>query len=347
MNSNSENATLAPKKLSVTVLGAGAWGTALALLCARNGHNVTLWCFESDVADEITHHRINKCYFPDIILDAPITATTSLSDALHAADLIIEAIPIAYLRSILTQAKPFHQPHHTWIVTSKGIELDTLLFPADIIKDVLKTNNTVVLSGPSFARDIANKQITAIDVSASDTNLAVLQQLFCNNYFSLTQCSDPIGMQVGGALKNVIAIGVGILEGAGYTDNTKALFVTKALQELTGLVKILGGNPQTLYGLSGIGDIIVTAMGTLSKNKLFGKLVGNGLTFDEIKQQMPQLPEGVNTLQSLHEMQKRHAINMPLCTKIYEIVFKDATVAQLIERLLTFDSSLLAGNLPD
>lgn len=336
MNLNNANETLAAKKpVSVTVLGAGAWGTALALLCARNGHHVTLWCLEQEVADDIAHNKKNDRYLSGIDLDSSIETTTDLAYALQDSFFIIEAIPVAHLRTILEQARSFYHKNQRWIVTSKGIEQETLLLPTDIVNDVLGTaTDTIVLSGPSFAREIAQQQPTTVDIGTTDARMiAELTQLLCNDYFSINPCNDPIGMQVGGALKNVIAIGVGILDGAGYTGNAKAAFITHGLQEMGVLTKVLGGNKETIYGLSGVGDLMLTTTGSLSKNLAIGKRIGAGDKLADIQKEGGQLPEGINTIKSVQQLARKLSINLPLCTAIYQVVVEEKEGKELVRAL--------------
>ncbi len=320
-------------KNTITILGAGAWGTALATLLARNGYQLKLWCFEAEVADAIAHTRCNERYLPDVYLDGAIEPTPDLAYALRDTSYIIEAIPVQYLRSILFQARPFCKPDQTWIVTSKGIEKETLLLPTQIVADVFPFKpKTVVLSGPSFARDLANDQLTAVHLGADDALLGKeIKKILTNEMFILHLSNDLIGMQMGGALKNVIALGVGILDGAGYTDNTKAFFITRGFQELVLLATALGAAQETLYGLSGLGDVILTATGPQSKNLTIGKRIGRGERLAEIMQTAEQLPEGINTLQSIAHLIHRLKLDAPICTGLYQVIFENKKVAHFLK----------------
>lgn len=331
-----ESETLENNKKKISVLGSGAWGTALSILLARNGYQVTVWCFEADVADMINQTRCNDRYLPGFALDESIKATTNLAQALSCdTDFVFEAIPIQFLRSVLQDAKNYYNPNQTWVVASKGIENSTLFLPTQIIDDVFKCNvSTVVLSGPSFARDLANNQVTAVDIGSIDINTAKkVTAVVASKTFIPSLISDPIGIQVGGALKNVITIGVGILDGAGYTDNTKAFLITRGLQEMALIAIALGGKQETLYGLSGVGDLILTSMGTLSKNLAIGKRIGNGETIKAIMSESISIPEGINTLKSINQLSEQLNIDLPMCTGLYQIVFEDRSINQFLNEL--------------
>jgi glycerol-3-phosphate dehydrogenase (NAD(P)+) len=322
-------------KNTITILGAGAWGTALATLLARNGYQVKLWCFEVEVADAIAHARCNERYLPDVYLDISIEPTPDLAYALRDATYIIEAVPVQCLRSILFQAQPFCTPDQTWIVTSKGIEKETLLLPTQIVEDVFPFKpKMVALSGPSFARDLANDQLTAVNLGTNDASLGKeVKRILTNEMFIPHLSNDLIGMQMGGALKNVIALGVGILDGAGYTDNTKAFFITRGFQELVLLATAIGATQETMYGLSGLGDTILTATGSQSKNLTIGKRIGSGERLAEIAQTSEQLPEGINTLQSIAHLIHRLKLDAPICTGLYQVVFENKKIANFLSHL--------------
>ena len=283
---------------TICVLGEGVWGTALAQLLTHNGHTVKVW-----------RH------------DAP----EDLGQALANVDWVFVAIPVLYVRKVLEQAKVYAQPNQTWVMTCKGIERDTLLLPTQILEQIFGNSVTVaVLSGPSFAQHVSAQQLTAVDVTAPQ-----LAPILHNNYFITHYTADMIGAQVGGALKNVIALGVGILDGAGYHDNTQALCITKGLQEMIHVAHVLGGKALTLYGLSGLGDLILTCTGKKSRNRAAGFEIGRGTYAHNNTTQ----PEGFNTLVTLEQLIKKHTLNLPLCTGIYEIIINNKPVDFLIEQL--------------
>jgi glycerol-3-phosphate dehydrogenase (NAD(P)+) len=321
----------------VCVLGEGAWGTAFATLLAHNGHAVKLWCYEESNVQSIARTRINERYLPGQILSERITPTASLSDAMSGSEWIFEAIPVQYLRSVIQKAAPLFTDDQTWVVLSKGIEQETFLLPTQIIDDVCgKNHKKAVVAGPTFAADLARQQVSAASVAATDSGVAhALQKILANDYFKPVLNTDLVGVEVGGAVKNVITLGVGILEGAGYTDNTKAFLVTCGLQEMSEIAKTLGGKPETIYGLSGAGDLMLTALGTLSRNLAVGKRLGkDDASLQTILDELGHIPEGINTAQTIHQFMKRKNLQLPICNAVYEIIFAGKQVDHLIAALM-------------
>lgn len=316
--------------MKVTVLGAGAWGTALASLLADNGHQVMLWAYEADVADQINKHHTNR-YLKDMYLSEQIGATHDIVQAVAYSDTMFVAIPVAFIRSSLSSISNEIAQCKRWIMTSKGIEQHTLLLPTQIVEDMWNVRSFAAVSGPSFAYDLSRKQVTGIVIASHNE---VLKQhvcaLFANAYFIPELSSDVIGVQLCGALKNIIALGVGMLDGAGYTDNSKAYFLTRALHEMMQLGLQLGAQEKTFYGLAGVGDIVLTAMGSRSKNLAIGRRIGKGESLDAIAKKMSCMPEGINTLQSVHELMAQKQIIMPLCQAVYEVVFKQRSVRSIV-----------------
>lgn len=308
---------------NICVLGDGAWGTSLANLIAQR-HEVRLWCYDAKVAQDITKNRVNSRYLPDIQLSSRIKPMTDILKALDAASIIIEAVPIRFLRSVLQQGSTAYRVDQIWVAASKGIEQQTLLLPTQILADVFgKQISTIALSGPSFAVDVARQQPTIMTVAGDQLLCKTVQALCDVPYITLEQSNDLLGVQVGGAFKNIIALGVGVLAGAGYADNSKIFFIMRCLKDLQKLLAFYGGSPDTILCSAGIGDIMLTALGTKSKNRSFGQLLGSGRTIAELEQQYASMPEGVNTLISLHELGKRHQQNLPVVTQLYQVVFQD------------------------
>lgn len=320
----------------IAILGEGAWGTAVATLLAHNGHSVKLWCYHSELVDEINSTRYNERYLPDIELNKNITAVASLEDALLDAEWICEAIPVQYLRSIVQQVKPYYQNDQCWVILSKGIEKGTLCLPSEIIADVLGDSvQQTVFAGPSFARDLALKTITAVTIAAPDCEHAKeLQHLLANEYFRPYISTDMIGVQAGAAIKNVIAIGVGMLDGAGYTDNAKAFMLTRGLHEMAELAVKLGGRQETIYGLSGVGDLVLTAMGSLSRNLEVGKKLAHGQSLEDILKETGYIPEGINTVASMHALMKKYDAQLSICSGIYEVIFEGKSLQEMLKELM-------------
>jgi len=341
----------------VCMLGSGAWGTAVSSLLADNGFEVNMWCYDPTVAKDIERDHCNKLYLPDVTLSKNINAFTDIGQAIQDVEWIFEAIPVKFLRSVLLQTKPYFSSEQKWVVLSKGIENETLLFPSQMLDDVFETDvKKVAVSGPSFAKDVAAKQLTAVDIASVDEDLATeLQEILTNFYFRCFYTSDVRGIQLGGSLKNVLAMAFGMLEGAGYTDNTKSFMLTVGLNEVAKFAKFIKIEQETVYGLSGVGDLILTCTGGLSRNLMVGRLLGKGESLDEILRKTGAVPEGVNTVKSVYEviqhfklgsptfkyahhalwgdranMDMKKSIELPLLECIHEVIFGDKDIKDLI-----------------
>lgn len=322
----------------VALLGEGAWGTAIAQLLAHNGYTVRLWCHNQHVAESIIRDGENKKYLPSIPLDKKIIPTTDLAQAVCGVRWVFEAIPVAYLRGVLEQARSCATEDQVWVVLSKGIENKTLLFPTQMIDDVFHLPiKKAVFAGPSFAREVAEGAITGVAIGATDCDVGQeLQQILANEYFRAHTTTDVMGVQVGAALKNVISIGIGILEGAGYGDNPKAFLLTQGLQEMVHLAQAVGGKQETLYGFSGVGDLVLTSMGKGSRNREVGRRVGQGESLDAILADTVAVAEGINTLKSVVDLAQKYSVQVPVCSGIYDVVFGRATVADVMQGIMKF-----------
>lgn len=320
----------------VTVLGEGAWGTAIALLLADNGYNVSLWCYHQEIAEGIAKTRCNDRYMPGVPLPQNITPTHDLAKACQSSDYIFEAIPVKYLRTVLEQAKQYYRDDQTWVVLSKGIEQETLLFPTQIIDDVFQADvHAAVLAGPSFAKDVVEKKITAVTIAADTCKQGeALQQLVTTLYFRPYITTDVMGVQTAAALKNVLTLAIGILDGARYTDNSKAFIFTRGLHEIAQLAVTLGGMKETIYGLSGVGDLMLSATGSLSRNLEVGKKLGYGQDLETILKETGYIPEGINTVQSIHELIAKKDLSLPICNGIYDIIFQNKSVSVFLDSLM-------------
>lgn len=315
----------------ITILGEGAWGTAIATVLAENNHEVLLWCHDKTVYENIIKNRCNTTYLPDIELSSLITPTTDLNYAVTHSSWIFEAIPVKFLRSVIMHIDPQTARNKQWCILSKGIEKNTLLFPAQIITELIGDYPYVVLSGPSFAQELAHHQITAVIIASFQESWGIqAKELLENHYFRPYLSSDVIGVQIGGALKNVIALMIGVLSGAGYGDNTKAFIMTRGFQEIALLASACGAQKETLYGLSGIGDLIATTFGKLSKNTTTGVKLGEGQSLKTIIQQTGVLPEGINTLESVRQLVQKKNLRLPLLLGIYDVVFNNLSLQNFI-----------------
>ena len=320
----------------VAVLGGGAWGTAFATLLAENGHTVRLWCHEQEVASEINSAHENARYLPGTKLDDKIVATTSLQEALADVRWVFEVVPVQFLRGVLQQAKPYVTDEQVWVLLSKGIEQDTCMLPSAVLDDVLGTHvQQTTLSGPNFAKDLIEQIPTATTVAASSCEVGQeLQQLLSNKYFRPYLSLDIMGVQIGGAIKNVLALAIGIAKGAGCKDNTVAYLLTRGLQEMASLTQHLGGKQETIYGLSGLGDLVLTSMGEHGRNMRVGMMVGQGKSLDDVLAETGIIAEGVNTVQSLHQIIAKAKLDLPICSGVYDILYGDQTIDGVIEGLM-------------
>jgi glycerol-3-phosphate dehydrogenase (NAD(P)+) len=235
-------------------------------------------------------------------------------------------------RSVLERCVPYVTPHHTWVIASKGIERDTLLFPSQIIDAVFKASQqTMVLAGPSFAKDLAAKVITGLSIAAATCQEGiVLQSMLANAYCRPFVHTDLIGAQVGGAIKNVIALGLGMLQGAGYSDNTRALLLTYGLHESVELAIVLGGRAETMYGFSGVGDIVLTSMCSQSRNHQVGYALGKGKKLEDILRETGYTPEGVNSAKSIYQLMHKVNLALPICRGVYEVVYENRSIADML-----------------
>ena len=319
----------------VCVIGEGAWGTAFSTLLAHNGHEVLLWCFHESVANQIKESRENSKYLPGVVLDEKIKPITSFDEAKDAT-WIFEAIPVKFLRSILEKFAPFYKKEQKWVALSKGIENETLFFPRQILNSVF--NDDVVVSlllGPSFAKDLSEKKVTGVTIASKDKLVAVsIQKIVNNEYFSSFYTDDLIGAEIGAAMKNVLALGFGIVHGAGYSDNTKALLFTRGFEEIIKLAVVMGGRRETLCSFSGIGDMVLTCLGKHSRNIKTGILIGQGKSIDEILNETGMIPEGANTSKSLNKLSEKYNVDIPICCSIYKVAFGLISIDEFIKGLL-------------
>jgi len=319
----------------VAMIGCGAWGTAVATVLAKNGCTVKLWCHEQKIADTIKQTGCNQTYLPGIQLSESIQPVTGLQEALCGAEWVFETLPVKFMRSVLGKAKPYFSQEKQWVILSKGIEQDTLLLPSQVLDDVFGcTVKKAVVSGPSFALEVVQKQPTGVTVAATDDNLGIeLQKLLATDFLRPYLTTDLIGVQLGGALKNVIALGIGLLDGAGYADNTKAFFMTCGLQEMVTCAQALGGRQETIYGLSGVGDLVLTCMGKRSRNLMVGKRLAQGESLEKILE-TGLISEGISTVKSVYQLAKKYSLQLSLCSGIYEVIFENKKLNDMVTELM-------------
>jgi glycerol-3-phosphate dehydrogenase (NAD(P)+) len=306
--------------VNVTVLGAGSWGTTVAsLVAARNP--TTLWARNADVARTIDESHVNESYLAGFNLSPKLRATADLQVAVSAADLLIVGVPTQGFRSVLDEARPFIRPWIPVVSLSKGLEKDSLLRMTQVIKDVLPGHPAAALTGPNIAKEILGGQAAAAVIATEDlTVAAAIQKVVNRGLFRVYLNHDVVGCEIGGALKNVVAIAAGIGQGLGVGDNTRAMVMSRGLAELTRLGVAMGAEPTTFAGLAGMGDLIATCMSPHSRNRSVGEQLGKGRKLDEILGEMSMVAEGVKTASTVLELAARHGLEMPVCSQINKIV---------------------------
>ena len=322
----------------VAVLGAGSWGAALALVLADNKHQVNLWMRNQQQAKELNEQHTNEKYLPGITFDESIQALTSLEDALENVDTVVIAVPTKAIRELLKQIVSFRKEPITFIHVCKGIEPDTLLRISEMIEEEVPDQllkNVVVLSGPSHAEEVSLRHPTTVTVSSENLQAAEFaQDLFMNQNFRVYTNDDLVGVEIGGALKNIIALAAGISDGLGYGDNAKAALITRGLAEISRLGVKMGANPLTFAGLTGIGDLIVTCTSPHSRNWRAGNLLGKGNKLDDVLKNMGMVVEGVRTTQAAYQLSKKYDSKMPITEVLYNILFNDVNAKESVDRLM-------------
>lgn len=325
---------------NISVLGAGSWGLALALILNENKHNVTIWCYDENEKNAILAHRENKRCLPGIKIPLEIAITTSMEEAVANKDFVISAVPSKAIRTTMESAKPYLAAETCIVNVSKGIEQSTRYRLSQVINDVVD-NKVVVLTGPSHAEEVARHMPTTVVVSSVDMEAATkVQDLFMTDYFRVYTNPDIIGVELGGALKNVIALAAGVVEGFGYGDNTKAALITRGMAEITRLGIAMGGDPMTFSGLTGMGDLIVTCTSGHSRNRRAGELIGQGYSLEEATKKVNMVVEGVPTTQAGYSLMKEYNVEMPILNAIYKGLFESHDVKEAILELMQRDKKM-------
>jgi len=321
---------------AVTILGAGSWGTALAVHLGRVGHDVRLWARDEALAREMDRRRANAVYLPDATLPASVAVTHAIADALRASELIVAAIPSHGCRAVLRTAAPHVAPRAVLVSATKGLEAETLLRMSEVIRqEVGPAHPVVVLSGPSFAAEVAQQLPTAVLAASPDaTATELVQAEFRSPYFRLYRSDDVVGVEIGGALKNIIAIAAGVVEGLGLGHNALAALITRGLAELTRLACAAGGRRETLAGLSGLGDLVLTCTGSLSRNRYVGIELARGRSLADILAGMKMIAEGVRTTGAALALGERHGVELPIATQMAEVLAGRTDVRTAIETLM-------------
>ena len=326
---------------TITFLGCGSWGGALGKLLSEKGLFVTMWHRSFDVVNHLldtkTHYLI-----PELIFPANVDFTNDISSAIQSSEIIVLALPSQSIRDVITKNKSSFNKNHIIVNVSKGIEVDTLMTVSEVINDVLdgQHKSVVTLSGPSHAEEVISGHPTTLVAASNDVQTAeIIQNLFATEKLRTYLNRDIRGVELGGSMKNVIAIAAGICDGIGYGDNSKAALMTRGMMEITRLGEAMGARVKTFRGLSGYGDLIVTCLSKHSRNRQLGQLIGEGKTLEDITSDMSMIAEGIFTAKSVHQLQLKHNVEMPIHEAIYQVLFqkKDPknSVAELMTRRLS------------
>jgi glycerol-3-phosphate dehydrogenase (NAD(P)+) len=325
----------------VAVVGAGSWGTALASVLAGNGQRVTMWSFEPDVTASIQAKHENSRYLPGVPLPESLAATNDLAEAMRGAQVIVSVSPSQFVRRVMTEAAPHMGKDAVVVSASKGIEISTLERMDTVLTEVLGPDlpgRFAVLSGPSFALEVARGQPTAVVVASESHEVAEhVQQLFQTQLFRVYTNRDVVGVELGGALKNVIALASGTAAGLGFGYNALAALITRGLAEITRLGVTLGAQPSTFAGLAGLGDLLLTCTGELSRNRTVGYRLGRGETLEQVLGDLTQVAEGVKTAQAVHDLAHRHDVEMPITEEVYKMLVEGKAPMDAMQSLMARD----------
>lgn len=319
----------------IGIIGAGGWGTAIADILVSNGHNVLIWSFEYDVAQEINTSHQNSTFLSGVLISESVVATNDINSLIDS-ELLVFAVPTQFVRNILNQSNGIFK-NKPIINLAKGIEKKSLLRLSEVFGEFAL--DYAVLTGPSHAEEVARRSPTTVVAASENPTFArQVQETFSNSSFRVYTSDDVIGCEIGGSLKNVIAIAAGIIDGLGMGDNTKAALITRGLAEISRLGVALGANPLTFSGLSGLGDLIVTCNSRHSRNRSVGEKIGRGLTMEEISSGMKMVAEGISTTESAFFLGKKHNVEMPITEQMYKILFDNTQPLEAIKSLMNRQS---------
>ncbi len=328
--------------MNISIIGAGSWGTALSVVVAEKGHPVRLWAREPEIVENINRHNKNGVYLPDVRLPDNVTAWTSLADALKDAEIVVFATPSHAIRSMAAETKPLLKGTERIVTVAKGIEMDTFLTMSqvlsEVLSDVVSDDYIGVLSGPSHAEEVSRHMPTTVVSSSNSKQTAlIIQKAFMTPHFRVYVNRDIIGVEVSGAVKNIMAIAAGIGDGADLGDNAKAALITRGLAEMRRLGMRLGASQETFAGLTGVGDLIVTCTSRHSRNRNVGFRIGQGEKLKDIISSMNMVAEGVKTTRSVYTWAKSLNVNMPITEKVYQVLFEDLPPREAVHQLMTRD----------
>ena len=330
---------LDPTEFKIAVVGAGSWGTAIADLLACKGFQISLWVFETEVRDQIEQFHENKLFLPGHTLSANISPSNDLAAVVSDKNLIVIVVPSHLMRAMTNKMSGLLSDGTVVVSASKGIEQKTHLTMSGVIKENLPEvteDFLAVISGPSFAKEVVQKMPTSVTVACRNSDTAAMvQRAFAADYFRVYTSEDVVGVELGGAVKNVIAIAAGMLDGLGLGLNTRAALMTRGMTEVRRLGLHLGANPRTFTGLAGFGDLVLTCTGNLSRNYTVGIKLGRGQKLHEILDEMHMVAEGVKTSKSVYNFSRKLKVEMPICHEIYRILYEDLAPEEAVHRLMT------------
>lgn len=319
----------------MAVIGGGSWGTTLAILLANKDYDVSLWVYEEGLAEKIRSTRINAVYLPGVVIPDSINVSHRMEDVLKNTRYILNIVPTQHTRAVLREAIPYIPEDALIISASKGIEKGSLLTVTGIIKELCRCE-VAVLSGPSFAEEVIKKLPTAVTVASENSATGLLlQEIFNTDYFRVYTHNDVLGVELGGALKNVIAIASGISDGLNLGFSARAALITRGLAEIIRLGVAMGAEEKTFGGLSGLGDLVLTCTGALSRNYTVGVKLGQGLKLKDILTNMSMVAEGVSTAESAYELSKKYNVEMPIVEQIYKVINEDKNPSNAVKELMT------------
>ena len=324
--------------VKVGVVGGGSWGTALANILAEKGIHTEIYVRDNEQGYIMKKERENKKYLPGVILSDKLIISDSVEETIRDKELILLSIPSHTIRAFLLEYKDIIEKEQIIVNSAKGIENESLKTISEIVAEVLPENNYVVLSGPSHAEEVGRKMPTTVVSASEKIELAeYIQDVFMTPYFRVYTNTDVKGVELGGSLKNVIALGAGIADGLGYGDNTKAALMTRGIIEISRLGKALGANPLTFTGLAGVGDLIVTCTSMHSRNRKAGILIGEGNSLEETVEKVGMVVEGIKTTKSTYKLSKIKDIEMPITEEIYKVLYEGADVDRAVINLMKRD----------
>ncbi len=330
----------------VSIIGTGTWGIALGILLQGNGHEVVAWSALQDEVKELKEKRVHK-NLPGVILPEELEITDDLAYACKERELLVLAVPSVFTRSVSKQMNPYIEKGQIIVNVAKGIEETTLMTLSEQIEQEIPNATVAVLSGPSHAEEVSRGIPTTCVVGAKEKAIAEkIQTIFMNATFRVYTSPDIIGIELGGALKNVIALAAGIADGLGYGDNTKAALITRGSAEITRLGVAMGGKEQTFYGLSGIGDLIVTCASMHSRNRRAGILIGKGYTMEEAMKEVNMVVEGVYSAKAAYQLGKKYHINLPIIEQVNAVLFDHKSARVAVNELMVRDKTIEYGDLP-